>query len=51
MTKLKQTLEDVYTILSAIPVTGDAVDCMAAARKKLRDAWQLLEKEEEQDHG
>lgn len=50
MTELKQTLEDVFAIISAVPVTGDGADMIAAARKKLRDAYKLLEKEEA-DHG
>lgn len=49
MTELMQTLEDVFAIISAVPVTGDGADMIAAARKKLRDAYQLLDREEKGD--
>lgn len=44
--KIKNLLENAYNLISTIPVTGDGVERMAVARQKLRQAFQLLDKEE-----
>lgn len=47
MNELQKELDTVWKLLAAIPVQGDAVDLMAAARGGLRRAYQLAEKEDE----
>ena len=55
MTEVKKQLEEAFQIISTIPVTGDHVEGMAAAKAKLRAAYHLVElsecenKEAEQD--
>jgi prefoldin subunit 5 len=39
MTELQQKLETVFKLVSSIPVTGDSVDVMAAAREQLRGVY------------
>ena len=57
MTEVKKQLEEVFQIISTIPVAGDHVEGMAAAKAKLRAAYLLVEqaerenKEAEQDGG
>lgn len=41
MTKLQEELDNVWKLLSVIPVQGDAVDIMAAARRGLKAAFQM----------
>lgn len=41
MTGVQKELENAMRILSAIPVSGDSVDFMAAARQRLRKAIEL----------
>lgn len=41
--KIKKLMESVYNLISTVPVSGDAVERMAAARQQLRAAWQDLE--------
>lgn len=41
MEELRKSLDRAYGILSTIPVTGDAVEKMAAARAELRKAYSL----------
>ena len=43
MTEVKKQLEEAFQILSTIPVTGDHVEGMAAAKAKLRAAYLLVE--------
>lgn len=38
MTDLKEKISKVYNLLSAIPVSGDHVEIMAAVRELLREA-------------
>ena len=38
MTELQEKLSKAYNLLSAIPVAGDHVEIMAAARELLREA-------------
>ena len=46
MTEVKKQLEEVFQIISTIPVAGDHVEGMAAAKAKLRAAYLFLEKAE-----
>lgn len=41
MNELKEKLNKVYNLLSTIPVSGDSVEVMAAARELLREAHRL----------
>ncbi len=50
MEELKKEIQGAYELLSAMRVSGDAVDVMAAARCKLRRAWELAGGKEE-GHG
>ena len=43
--EVKKEVVSALNILSALAVTGDAVDLMAAARQKLKRAIKLLEEE------
>ena len=43
MTEVKKQLEEVFQIISTIPVAGDHVEGMAAAKAKLRTAYLLVE--------
>ena len=45
MEAVKKHLESVFNLVSSIPVKGDAVDVMAAARANLRAAYHLLDKQ------
>lgn len=53
MIEVKKQLEEAFQILSTIPVSGDHVEGMAAAKAKLRAAYLLVEHEnkEEADDG
>ncbi len=44
MNDLQRELEKVYQLLVNIPVTGDSVEWMAAAKGGLRVAFQMAEK-------
>lgn len=46
MTEVKKQLEEVFQIISTIPVAGDHVEGMAAAKAKLRAAYLLVEQAE-----
>lgn len=46
---INKELEDALKILSMIMLSGDAVDCMAAAKSKIRKAVSMLDKEEKTD--
>lgn len=41
MTDAQKELDGALRILSAIPVSGDSVDFMAAAKQRLRRAFEL----------
>lgn len=45
MQTVKKHMDSAYLWLSKIPVTGEAVDCMAMARQELREAFKLLSSE------
>ena len=47
MTKMQEELGLAFKLLSAIPVSGEGVEAMAAAREHLRNAFKLAEKEED----
>lgn len=47
MKEIKESLNQAYAILSTIPVAGDSVDKMTAARAELRRAFSLLEQRDE----
>ena len=51
MKKIKQHLEEAFQLVSSVPVKGDAVDVMAAARANLKAAYRLLDKEPEPEEG
>ena len=50
MNELMRKLDEVYALLSLIPVSGDGVDHMAAARAELREAYKMADRMEE-THG
>ena len=47
--EVNKELNDAIKILSMIMLSGDAVDCMAAAKNKIRKVISLLEKEVKTD--
>ena len=49
MNELVQELEFAYKMISNIPVSGDAVDMVAAARAKLRKVCAELKEKEEKE--
>ena len=49
MDDIKKELEDALKILGMIMLSGDAVDCMAAAKNKIRKVVSMLEKEVKTD--
>lgn len=50
MDKLKE-LNEVYKLISSIPVSGDAVDALAIAREKLRNIYhEIKSADEEKEH-
>lgn len=51
MTDLQKELDRAFACLSAIPVSGDGVEIMAAAREHLRKAFKLAEPEKEEANG
>lgn len=46
MTEIMKDLDQVFNIISSIPVSGNAVDAMAVARNKLRHIYAELDKKE-----
>ena len=43
MTDLQKQIDQAFKFLSAIPVSGDGVELMAAVREHLRKAFKLAE--------
>jgi predicted S18 family serine protease len=41
--ELKETLDKVFQLISAVKVSGDAVDAVFSARQELRKAYQLVD--------
>ena len=46
---INQELNDALKILGMIMLSGDAVDCMAAAKNKIRKVVSMLDKEVKTD--
>ena len=46
---IKKELDDALKILGMIMLSGDAVDCMAAAKNKIRKVVSMLDKEVKTD--
>ncbi len=51
MTELQKELELAFSCVSAIPVSGDYVEILAAAREHLRSAFKLAAAREEKEDG
>ena len=51
MKTMKEDLEETFRLVSAIPVSGEAVDVMAVVRADLKAAYKLLEEQEGETHG
>ena len=49
MDDIKKELTDALKILGMIMLSGDAVDCMAAAKNKIRKVVSMLDKEVKTD--
>lgn len=49
MEAIKQHLDNAYTTLSKIPVSGEAVDLMAFVRQELRAAYKIANEGEQTD--
>lgn len=49
MDDINKELDDALKILGMIMLSGDAVDCMAAAKNKIRKVVSMLEKEVKTD--
>lgn len=43
MRDIMKDVDSAFQMISSIPVAGDAVDAMAVARAKLKDAYRKLE--------
>lgn len=46
---IKKELDDALKILGMIMLSGDSVDCMAAAKNKIRKVVSMLDKEVKTD--
>ena len=51
MSELEKEIDRAFACLSAIPVSGDGVEIMAAARERLRQAFKLAQPEKEEENG
>ena len=52
MNELQKELDEVFRLISAIPVSGESVEVMAMARERLRRAYQQAGRtEKEEEHG
>lgn len=51
MNELQKTINEAFEYICAIPVTGDAVEIMAAAKDALRRAYALAEDKGKEDKG
>lgn len=49
MTDIAEKLNRAYQFLSAIPVSGDSVDLMAAARREIKTVYAELKRSEADD--
>lgn len=51
MSELEKEIDQAFACLSTIPVSGDNVEIMAAAREHLRRAFKLAQPEKEEENG
>lgn len=51
MTDIQKEINEAFKLTSAIPVSGDAVEIMAAARAHLRSAYNLAAAQEVDENG
>ena len=51
MTELQKEIDRAFACLSAVPVSGDGVEIMAAAREHLRKAFKLAQPGKETENG
>ena len=51
MNEVQKAIEEAFKYMQSIPVTGDAVELMAAAKDTLRRAYKLAEKTKEKKNG
>lgn len=51
MNEIQKQIDNSFKLISAIPVSGDAVDIMAMARKHLKSAYNLAGEGEREDGG
>lgn len=51
MNEIQKQLDKAFTLISAIPVSGDAVEIMAMAREHVRSAYKLAGKDGSEDGG
>lgn len=51
MNELQKTINKAFDLISAIPVSGDGVEVMAAAKDALRQAYKMAEKERDSKIG
>lgn len=51
MNEIQKQLDKAFTLISAIPVSGDVVDIMAMAREHLRSAYNLAGEGDHEDGG
>lgn len=51
MTELQKEIDQAFKLISAVPVSGEAVELMAAARNHLRAAYNMAGKMEASEDG
>lgn len=51
MNEIQKQIDGAFTLISAIPVSGDAVEIMAMARKHLKSAYNLAGEGGQEDGG
>lgn len=49
MNELQNKINEAYKLISAVSVSGDNVELMAAAKESMRQAFKLAETEEPED--
>lgn len=49
MSEVQKKINEAFKLLTAIPVSGDQVELMAAAKESLRQAYQLASTEDRDD--
>ena len=48
MNKLQKELDEIFKLISTVPVAGEHVEVMGAARERLRRAYKLAATEEKE---